>query len=107
VYLHVDENQIFKSGDINKFIGKNLRYPSMAHNNRIEGRVIVQFIIEKDGTLSNIRTIKGIGYGCDEEVERVMALTSGMWTLGKSGGQIVRSQYLMPIFFKLPPIKKK
>lgn len=78
----------------------------MAYKNRIEGRVIVGFIIERDGTISNVKILKGIGNGCDEEVERVIALTSGKWTLAMNHGEVVRYKTFLPVFFKLPLRKK-
>jgi protein TonB len=68
--------------------------------------VIVEFIIEKDGKVSNIKIVHGIGDGCDEEVIKIISLSSGEWAPGKSGGKIVRSKYVAPVFFNLTEIKK-
>jgi len=107
VYLWSPEKQFFKLGDFTSFIGDKIIYPQTAQKNRIEGRVIVQFVIEKDGTVSNIKTVKGIGSGCDEEVERIIALTNGLWSPGKYKGEPIRLKMMQPVFFKLPPTKKK
>ena len=104
--LLLDEQPIFKKNQL-KFLSKNIKYPSSAYLNRIEGRVIVEFIIEKDGSVSNIKTLKGIGSGCDEEAERVIELTSGMWIPGKNNGQPVRTRMMQPIYYKLPTKKSK
>jgi TonB family protein len=79
---------------------KKIKYPSFAKRMGVEGKVFVQFIIEKDGTVSNVQTIKGIGAGCDAEAERVVASTTG-WTPGKLRGKAVRQKMVLPINFKL------
>ncbi len=96
---------VLKGKNIGAYFGE-IKYSSTAINNKVEGRVIVEFIVEKDGTISNIKTVKGIGSGCDEEAEGVVAKTNGKWIPGKSGEQIVRYRYLQPVFFRLPPQNK-
>jgi len=83
-----------------KYIGRNLRYPMVAREQEISGRVIVRFIIEKNGSLSDIRIIRGIGGGCDEEAVRVLK-NSPPWASGVQNGQKVRVAYTMPIAFLL------
>lgn len=83
-----------------KFISKNLKYPSQARRMGIEGKVYVQFVIAKDGSIRDIKTIKGIGFGCDEEAERVMAL-SPKWKPGKQGARPVSVRMVLPIHFNL------
>lgn len=84
----------------NRYISRNLRYPMMARENNISGRVFVSFIIEKNGSLSNIQVVRGIGGGCDDEAIRVLR-NSPSWTAGMQNGQKVRVAYTMPIFFQL------
>jgi periplasmic protein TonB len=84
-----------------KYMGRNLRFPEMAIEGGIQGRVIVSFIIEKNGDLSNIKIIKGIGAGCDEEAIRVLA-KSPKWKAGIQNKQYVRVAYTIPINFQLP-----
>lgn len=98
----VGEKQIFKEGELLKFLSKEVQYPTSAINDEVTGKVIVEFIIEKDGSVSGVKTLKGIGSGCDEEAERVIRLTSGMWTPGKNNGEPVRLKVVQTIFFKLP-----
>ena len=93
--------QTFKS-ELNKFLGNKINYPTLAQNSNISGRVSVEFVIEKDGSVSNVKTVKGIGFGCDEEAERVIKLTSGMWTLGENNGHPVRLKLVQAIYFKMP-----
>nr|WP_294894918.1 TonB family protein [uncultured Pedobacter sp.] len=83
-----------------KFLGKNMKYPEDARKQNIQGRVFCQFVVEKDGSLSNIKVVRGIGDGCDEEAVRVLAL-SPKWNPGMHKGEIVRVSYVLPIFFQL------
>lgn len=101
-YTNVEVLPEFPGGHsaFTKFISSNLKYPKEAKDNKIEGRVIVNFIIERDGALSNIKILRGIGYGCDEEASRVMNL-SPKWNPGKQNGKDVRVSYSIPIFFSL------
>ncbi len=101
----VYEKEVFH-GDLKKFLSDNIQIPLLAQKKGIQGRVIVEFIIEKDGSITNIKTVKGIGRGCDEEAERVMRLTNGMWTPGKNNGKPVRLKMLQPILFTVPKKRK-
>lgn len=83
-----------------KYIGTNMRYPAQARRMGVEGRVFVQFVVEKDGSLSEIQVIKGIGYGCDEEALRVIK-QSKKWTPGKQRGRAVKVRMILPIMFRL------
>lgn len=83
-----------------QFISKKIKYPRQANRMGIEGRVYVEFVVEKDGTLSNITAISGIGAGCEEEAERVLALAP-RWNPGKQRGKAVRQKIVLPINFQL------
>jgi periplasmic protein TonB len=83
-----------------KFLSKNLKYPEKAREKSIEGTVYVQFVVEKDGSLTNIKVKRGIGGGCDEECLRVVKLMP-KWKPGKQNGKEVRVQYMLPIKFIL------
>jgi TonB family protein len=99
----VQEETASPSGGMPGFyslVGQNIKYPKSARRLGIEGRVFIQFIVEKDGSLSDIKCIKGIGGGCDEEAERVISL-SKKWTPGKQRGKIVKQKMVLPIMFKL------
>lgn len=82
------------------YLAGNITYPQEAMDNDIEGKVIVSFIVEKDGNISNTKVIDGIGYGCDEEAVRVI---SGMpnWTPGMKNNKAVNVSFKLPISFKL------
>jgi protein TonB len=84
-----------------KFLQKNLRYPAFAEDERISGRVLLSFIIEKDGQLSNITIDHKAGFGFDEEAMRVLKKAVA-WKPGKQNGQPVRVKYVLPINFRLP-----
>jgi len=83
-----------------RFVGENLRYPPDARRHGIQGKVFVQFIIEKDGSITNPIIIQGIGGGCDEEVLRVIS-KSPKWNPGMQKGKPVKQRYTLPIIFKL------
>lgn len=78
---------------------KNIRYPEMARKAGIEGRVIVQFIVNEQGEVENPRVIRGIGGGCDEEALR--AVSNALFKPGRQRGNPVRVQYSLPVIFKL------
>jgi len=78
---------------------KNIRYPEMARKAGIEGRVIVQFIVNEDGNVENPRVIRGIAGGCDEEALR--AVNGAKFKPGRQRGNPVRVQYSLPVIFKL------
>lgn len=83
-----------------KFLQKNLRFPAVAQEQGVSGKVLLSFIIEKDGTLSNIKVDRPAGYGFDEEALRVLKLAKA-WKPGVQNGQNVRVRYSIPISFQL------
>lgn len=84
-----------------KFLQKHLRYPLQAIDAGIGGKVYVSFIVEKDGHLSDIALVRGVGYGLDEEAQRVLKLAPS-WSPGIQNGQKVRVRYMMPFNFQAP-----
>jgi len=83
-----------------KFLSKNLRFPPAAQEESVSGRVILSFIIEKDGSLSNITVERPAGHGFDEEALRVLKLAKA-WKPGMQNGQPVRVKYTIPVNFQL------
>lgn len=83
-----------------KFLNKNLIYPSMARENGVQGRVTVSFVVEKNGQISALKVLSGIGAGCDEEAMRVIK-KSPLWKPGFQNGKAVRVAYVIPIVFRL------
>ena len=102
VYQIVEEMPSFPGGDreLMEHIAKNIKYPQEAMDKEIQGRVFVSFVVEKDGSVSNVELKRGIGGGCDEEAIRVIS-TMPKWNPGKMKGEPVRVSYMMPINFKL------
>jgi len=83
-----------------KFLQKNLQYPALARENNISGKVFVSFIVEKDGQLTDIKIVRGLGYGLDEETIRVLKLAKS-WKPGIQNGHPVRVAYSIPFAFQL------
>jgi protein TonB len=83
-----------------EYIQRNLKYPAIARRNNIEGKVFVQFVVERDGRLTDVRVLKGIGGGCDEEAVRIIS-GAPKWQPGKQRGRPVRVQMILPIMFRL------
>ncbi|MGE6219754.1 energy transducer TonB [Nubsella zeaxanthinifaciens] len=83
-----------------KYIQRNLRYPSMAQEEGIGGKVFLSFVVEKDGTITDVKVVKGIGYGCDEEATRVIK-KSPRWKAGMQNNLPVRVRYNIPINYTI------
>jgi len=83
-----------------RYLSKNIRYPAVARENNTQGRVIVSFVCEKDGSLTDVKVARGIGDGCDEEAVRVIK-ASPHWKPGIQNGRPVRVAYSVPINFTL------
>ena len=88
------------SAKLMEYIQKNIKYPMMARESDIQGRVFVNFVVEPDGSISNVAVLRGIGGGCDEEAVRVVN-SMPKWKPGKQRGSAVRCAYTVPIIFKL------
>jgi len=80
-------------------LSKSLKYPKQAQRNQITGKVFVEFIVDKTGAVINLKILKGIGSGCDEEALRVLAQTR--WEPGRQRGIPVKTRMAMPINFTL------
>ena len=103
-YMVCEEMPEFAEGGIPglmKFISSNLKYPAEALDKGIQGRVIVQFIVEKDGSLSNINVVRGVDPLLDDEAVRIIE-SSPKWKPGKQKGQAVSVKFTVPIRFKIP-----
>lgn len=88
-------------GDLNSFLRSNINYPQVAMAQQIEGVVVVEFVIDENGKVSNAKVIKGLGGGCNEEALRVVKKTSGKWNPGVHNGEKYPSYFTLPITFKL------
>jgi periplasmic protein TonB len=83
-----------------KYVSEKMKYPAQARRMGTEGRVFVEFIVGKDGSISDVRAVRGIGGGCDEEAVRVLQ-SAPSWTPGKQRGKPVKQKMVIPIIFKL------
>lgn len=102
IFTVVESMPDFPGGDAAriKYLNENIKYPQMARESGIQGRVFVTFVVEKDGNVTDVRVLRGIGGGCDEEAVRVIK-NMPKWNPGKQRGKSVRVQFNMPILFKL------
>lgn len=102
IFLVVETPASFPGGEAEmyKYLGKNMKYPSIAKDNNIQGRVYVSFVVEKDGSITDVKVLRGIGGGCDEEAIRVVK-SMPKWSAGKQRGKAVRVRFNLPIVFKL------
>jgi len=100
--LVADQMPQFPGGEreMMRFIKFNLHYPASAQENGVQGTVILNFVVDREGKITNIKVIKGIGFGCDEESVRVLQKMP-LWTPGKQKGQPVLVSFTMPIRFVL------
>jgi protein TonB len=103
VYSLVDEQPNYPGGlpALFAYIKSDMKYPKEAVEKGTQGRVFVEYVVEKNGIISNIKILKGIGSGCDEEAKRLFA-ASIKWSPGKLKGEAVRVKMALPIQFKLP-----
>ena len=83
-----------------EFLRKNLKYPQQASRANIQGRVFISFIVGSDGRIEDVKTLKGIGFGCDEEAERVIRLMP-KWKAGRQSGTPVRVRFNLPVVFQM------
>jgi periplasmic protein TonB len=103
VFMVVEEMPSFGDGGSNafrNFVSQNMKYPDVAAENGIQGRVFVQFVVEADGRLTNVRVLRGVDPALDKEAVRVIE-SSPKWNPGKQRGKPVRVSYTFPITFVL------
>lgn len=102
IFQIVEEMPAFPGGEakLMEYVAKNIKYPQIARETGIQGRVFVGFVVEPDGSVSNVKVLRGIGGGCDEEAMRVVK-SMPKWKPGKQRGKAVRVSYMLPVNFKL------
>ena len=102
IFMVVEETAVPVGGlpAFYEYVKSNMKYPAPAKRMDIEGKVFVQFIVEKDGSITDVQTVKGIGGGCDEEAVRVVA-NSPKWKPAKQRARAVRQRMVLPITFML------
>ena len=110
IFQVVEEMPQFPGGmnEAMKFLAMNIKYPISAQQAKIEGRVIVQFVVEKDGSVSDVKVMRGVNSELDAEAIRVVSMMP-KWIPGKQRGKAVAVKYTMPIMFRLqtPEPKKE
>jgi periplasmic protein TonB len=102
IFTIVEEMPTFPGGEekMAEYIQKNLKYPAIARENGISGRVYVTFVVDKDGKVTNAKILRGIGGGCDEEALRVVR-SMPEWKPGRQNGRSVQVQCNLPVAFTL------
>jgi protein TonB len=83
-----------------EFLSKNIKYPAVAEENGVQGRVIVTFVVERDGSITDVRVVKSVDPSLDKEAQRVVK-SMPRWIPGKQNGSAVRVKYTVPVTFKL------
>jgi periplasmic protein TonB len=102
VYEFVEKNPSFPGGEAEllSYLAGNIKYPQFAQESGIKGRVYVQFVVEKDGSVSDVKCVRDIGGGCGKEAERVVR-SMPKWSPGEQNGRPVRVKYTLPVLFQL------
>lgn len=102
IFMVVESMPEFPGGEaaLHQYLAENIKYPQMAKESGIQGRVFVTFVVERDGRVTDVRVMRGIGGGCDEEAIRVVQ-NMPKWTPGKQRGKPVRVQFNLPVKFTL------
>ena len=99
----VETRPSFRGGDANQFskwVNERLIYPEIAKENGVQGKVMLQFIVEADGRVTNIKVLRGVDPSIDKEAVRVVS-SSPRWSPGKLNGRAVRVIYTFPVIFQL------
>lgn len=102
IFTAVEQPASFPGGQaaLMKWLNSNLRYPELAQQNNVQGKVIVQFTVEKDGSITNPTVVRGVDKDLDKEAIRVVRRMP-KWSPGKNNGAAVRSYFTLPVTFKL------
>ncbi len=102
IFVVVENDPEFPGGTeaLHRYLASNIKYPEQAKAEKIQGRVFVTFVIEKDGTVTNIKVLRDIGGGCGDEAVRVVQ-NMPKWKPGRQRGRRVRTQFNLPINFNL------
>ncbi len=102
VHTLVDERPVPIGGmaSFYEYIANNLTYPEEARKNKVQGKVFVQFVVDENGNITNAESVKGIGFGCDEEAARVVE-NAPKWVPGKDKGKNVKVRMIIPVTFLL------
>ncbi len=102
IFEVVEQMPSFPGGDaaLMQFLSKNIKYPVVAEENGIQGRVIATFVVERDGSISDVKVVKSVDPSLDKEAIRVLK-SMPKWIPGKQNGSAVRVKYTVPVTFRL------
>jgi protein TonB len=102
IFTIVEQMPEFQGGEekLREFLSKNIKYPAMARENGISGTVYITFVVEGDGKITDVKSLRGLGGGLTEEALRVVKMMPN-WTSGKQNGKPVRVQFTLPVKFTL------
>lgn len=102
VFTVVEKMPSFPGGEekLYEYLGQNIKYPQMAKEAGVKGKVYVQFVVEKDGSITDVTVARGIGSGCDKEAVRVVKKMP-RWSPGEQRGKKVRVKYTLPVVYQL------
>ena len=102
IFTVVENDPEFPGGmeALYKYLAQNIKYPQLARDNNITGRVYVTFVVERDGSITGCKVLRDIGGGCGAEAVRVVK-SMPKWTPGKQRGKAVRVQFNLPVNFNL------
>ena len=102
IFMAVETNPEFPGGTdaLYRYLAENIKYPEAARKTNVEGRVFLKFVVRKDGSINDVRVVKGIGFGCDQEAIRVVK-DMPRWDPGKQNKIPVNVEYILPIAFQL------
>lgn len=100
IFEVVEQQPQFPGGSVNGWLADHIKYPVVAVENGIQGRVVVQFVVERDGSVSQVRVVRGVDPSLDKEAQRVIS-SMPKWIPGKQNGQSVRSRFTVPVTFRL------
>lgn len=102
IFVVVEDQPLFPGGNaaMMKFLSDNIKYPVIAQENGIQGRVICNFVVEKDGSITDVQVVRGVDPSLDKEAVRVIQQMP-RWNPGKQRGQAVRVRFTLPVVFRL------
>lgn len=102
IFVVVEDQPLFPGGNaaMMKFLSDNIKYPVIAQENGIQGRVICNFVVEKDGSITDVQVVRGVDPSLDKEAVRVIQQMP-RWKPGKQRGQAVRVRFTLPVVFRL------
>lgn len=102
IFVVVEDQPLFPGGNaaMMKFLSDNIKYPVIAQENNIQGRVICNFVVERDGSITDVQVVRGVDPSLDREAVRVIQQMP-RWKPGKQRGQAVRVRFTLPVVFRL------